>query len=92
MVQNELLKGHLGITKELLAYHSVQKHFQIGCEDGGDKLLLVCFLFHADFKNLHFLYCPMKFIRSKLQIVERQCFCENVFSCALCNNFLLSRV
>ena len=42
VVQNDLLKGHLGITKELLAYHSVQKHYQVGCEEGGEKLLLVC--------------------------------------------------
>lgn len=56
-VQNELLKGHLGITKELLAYHSVQKHYQVGCEDDGEKLLLVSIskLNHDNF--LYILHC-----------------------------------
>ncbi|XP_057300867.1 probable ubiquitin carboxyl-terminal hydrolase FAF-X [Hydractinia symbiolongicarpus] len=40
VVEHELLEGHLGITKELLAYHSIQKRYSIGCEDGGDKLLV----------------------------------------------------
>lgn len=40
-MEHELLEGHLGITKELLAYHSIQKRYSIGCEDGGDKLLVV---------------------------------------------------
>ena len=41
IVENELLEGHLGITKELLAYHSVQERFTIGTEEGGNKLLEV---------------------------------------------------
>lgn len=36
---NELLKGHLGITKELLSYHPTQTRYSIGCEEGGDQLL-----------------------------------------------------
>ena len=40
-MEHELLEGHLGITKELLAYHSVQERFTIGTEEGGNKLLEV---------------------------------------------------
>ncbi|XP_066928951.1 ubiquitin carboxyl-terminal hydrolase 9X-like [Clytia hemisphaerica] len=38
-VNNELLKGHLGITKELLAYHSINTRLSIGSEEGDQKLL-----------------------------------------------------
>ncbi|XP_065644318.1 ubiquitin carboxyl-terminal hydrolase 9X isoform X4 [Hydra vulgaris] len=34
-----LLEGHLGIIKELLQYHSIQKRYHIGCEEGGEKLI-----------------------------------------------------
>lgn len=40
-VNNELLKGHLGITKELLSYHPTQTRYTIGCEEGSEKLLKV---------------------------------------------------
>ena len=40
-VNNELLKGHLGITKELLAYHSINTRLSIGSEEGDQKLLKV---------------------------------------------------
>lgn len=36
----ELIEGHLGVTKELLAYQSIQKRQQIGCGEGGDDLLM----------------------------------------------------
>jgi len=37
-----LLEGHLGITKELVAMQSVQKRFYIGAENGGCGLIKVC--------------------------------------------------
>lgn len=37
-----LLEGHLGITKELVAMQSVQKRFFIGAENGGCGLIKVC--------------------------------------------------
>jgi len=36
-----LLEGHLGITKELIAMQSVQKRFFIGAENGGCGLIKV---------------------------------------------------
>jgi len=37
-----LLEGHLGITKELVAMQSVHKRFYIGAENGGCGLIKVC--------------------------------------------------
>jgi len=37
-----LLEGHLGITKELVAMQGVQKRFYIGAENGGCGLIKVC--------------------------------------------------
>jgi len=37
-----LLEGHLGITKELVAMQSVQKRFFIGAENGGCGLIKAC--------------------------------------------------
>jgi len=44
-----LLEGHLGITKELVAMQSVQKRFYIGAENGGCGLIKVC---------VAIVYCP----------------------------------
>jgi len=44
-LNNELLKGHLGITKELLSYHSTHTRYMIGCEEGGQQLLKVCLFY-----------------------------------------------
>jgi len=43
-----LLEGHLGITKELVAMQSVQKKFSIGAENGGCNMIkvVVCFIEH----------------------------------------------
>ena len=41
VVENELLEGHLGITRELISYQTPQKKHQIGCEPGGRLLLKV---------------------------------------------------
>ena len=40
-----LLEGHLGITKELVAMQSVQKKFAIGAENGGQNMIKVLVLF-----------------------------------------------
>ncbi len=40
-VQNELLEGHLGITRELLSYQTAQKKYLIGSDPEGHKLLRV---------------------------------------------------
>jgi ubiquitin carboxyl-terminal hydrolase 9/24 len=36
-----LLEGHLGVTKELVAMQSVQKKFSIGAENGGCNMIKV---------------------------------------------------
>ena len=41
VVNNELLEGHLGITRELLSYQSSQKKFLIGSKPDGHNLLKV---------------------------------------------------
>ena len=41
-IEDCLLEGHLGITKELVAMQSVQKRFYIGAENGGCGLIKVC--------------------------------------------------
>jgi hypothetical protein len=40
-----LLEGHLGITKELVAMQSVQKKFAIGAENGGCNMIKVFIVF-----------------------------------------------
>ncbi|XP_065055791.1 probable ubiquitin carboxyl-terminal hydrolase FAF-X isoform X1 [Rhopilema esculentum] len=39
IVNNELLEGHLGITRELLSYQTPQKRYFIGSDPDGHKLL-----------------------------------------------------
>ncbi|KAI5613502.1 putative ubiquitin carboxyl-terminal hydrolase FAF-X isoform X3, partial [Silurus asotus] len=38
-VEETILEGHLGITKELLAFQTPEKKFYIGCEKGGANLI-----------------------------------------------------
>lgn len=47
-VDNALLEGHLGITRELLSFQTPDKKFHIGAEKGGLDLIRVCvhFPFH----------------------------------------------
>lgn len=40
-VEEALLEGHLGITRELLAFTSPEKKFNIGSENGGADLVRV---------------------------------------------------
>ena len=40
-VEDTLLEGHLGITRELLAFQSADKKYQMGSEKGGANLVKV---------------------------------------------------
>ena len=40
-VQESLLEGHLGITKELLAFQPSDKKYNMGSENGGANLIKV---------------------------------------------------
>lgn len=41
IVEDALLEGHLGITRELLAFQSPEKKYNIGSEKGGSNLIRV---------------------------------------------------
>lgn len=44
-MEETILEGHLGVTKELLAFQTPEKKFCIGCEKGGANLIKVlCFI------------------------------------------------
>jgi len=43
-VEEALLEGHLGITKELLSLQSPEKKYHIGAEKGGPNLIKVCLI------------------------------------------------
>uniref|UniRef100_A0A2K5PFG1 ubiquitinyl hydrolase 1 n=1 Tax=Cebus imitator TaxID=2715852 RepID=A0A2K5PFG1_CEBIM len=38
-IEETILEGHLGVTKELLAFQTSEKKFHIGCEKGGANLI-----------------------------------------------------
>lgn len=40
-IEDALLEGHLGITRELLAFQTPEKKFSIGSEKGGSNLIKV---------------------------------------------------
>ena len=40
-VEDALLEGHLGITRELLAFQSPEKRYHMGSEKGGSNLIKV---------------------------------------------------
>uniref|UniRef100_A0A2K5I4N4 ubiquitinyl hydrolase 1 n=1 Tax=Colobus angolensis palliatus TaxID=336983 RepID=A0A2K5I4N4_COLAP len=40
-IEETILEGHLGVTKELLAFQTSEKKFHIGCEKGGANLIKV---------------------------------------------------
>lgn len=43
-VEDAFLEGHLGITRELLAFQSPEKRYHIGSEKGGSNLIkVVCY-------------------------------------------------
>jgi len=45
-VEESLLEGHLGITKELLAFQSAEKKYLMGSQQGGINLIKVCCTFN----------------------------------------------
>jgi ubiquitin carboxyl-terminal hydrolase 9/24 len=51
-VEETLLEGHLGITRELLAFQSAEKKFQMGSQQGGANLIKVS-LHLNDYRELH---------------------------------------
>lgn len=40
-MEETILEGHLGVTKELLAFQTQEKKYYIGCEKGGANLIKV---------------------------------------------------
>ena len=40
-VEDALLEGHLGITRELISFQNSQKKFFIGADNGGHNLIKV---------------------------------------------------
>lgn len=40
-VEETILEGHIGVTKELLAFQTAEKKYYIGCEKGGANLIKV---------------------------------------------------
>lgn len=40
-MEETILEGHLGVTKELLAFQTPEKKYYIGCENGGANLIKV---------------------------------------------------
>uniref|UniRef100_A0A2K5I4A0 ubiquitinyl hydrolase 1 n=1 Tax=Colobus angolensis palliatus TaxID=336983 RepID=A0A2K5I4A0_COLAP len=47
-IEETILEGHLGVTKELLAFQTSEKKFHIGCEKGGANLIKVSSVFLVD--------------------------------------------
>lgn len=54
-VEETILEGHLGVTKELLAFQTPEKKYYIGSEKGGANLIKVP-LHTTVFKNVVPLY------------------------------------
>ncbi|XP_056292255.1 probable ubiquitin carboxyl-terminal hydrolase FAF-X isoform X5 [Pseudoliparis swirei] len=57
-VEETILEGHLGVTKELLAFQTPEKKYYIGCEKGGANLikeLIDDFIFPASNVYLQFM-------------------------------------
>ncbi len=52
-VEEALLEGHLGVTKELLTFQTSDKKFLIGSEKGGNNLIKVRFLKTSDLWWIH---------------------------------------
>ena len=40
-MEEPLLNGHLGVTRELLQLQTAEKKFQVGSQDGGSNLITV---------------------------------------------------
>lgn len=53
-VEETILEGHLGVTKELLAFQTPEKKYHIGCEKGGAGLIKVSLLSRSCCSLLNF--------------------------------------
>lgn len=60
-VEEPILEGHLGVTKELLTFQTPEKKFHIGCEKGGANLIKVSSKFWH-YTNYHDLLSVSKSI------------------------------
>lgn len=47
-VEETILEGHIGVTKELLAFQTAEKKYYIGCEKGGANLIKVNFIVYLN--------------------------------------------
>ena len=50
-VEEALLEGHLGVTKELLTFQAPDKKYHIGSEKGGNNLIKVSSYQHVEFQK-----------------------------------------
>ncbi|CAB1346501.1 unnamed protein product, partial [Coregonus sp. 'balchen'] len=53
-VEETILEGHIGVTKELLAFQTSEKKYYIGCEKGGANLIKMTSFFPAS--NVYLQY------------------------------------
>jgi ubiquitin carboxyl-terminal hydrolase 9/24 len=64
-VEDPILEGHLGVTKELLSFQSPEKKYHIGCKTGGANLVKVSFF---TFVTVSAGMCILKYMSSFLLI------------------------
>ena len=69
VVEEALLEGHLGITRELLSLQSAEKKYNIGSEKGGSNLIKVSLSY------LLFSVLCSKIEQKMFQVVARDIFC-----------------
>lgn len=51
-MEETILEGHVGVTKELLAFQTAEKKYYIGCEKGGANLIKVTALLLCTFEKV----------------------------------------
>lgn len=52
-MEETILEGHIGVTKELLAFQTAEKKYYIGCEKGGANLIKVSHIVLVYFNSSH---------------------------------------
>jgi len=92
-VEESLLEGHLGITKELLAFQSAEKKYLMGSQQGGINLIKVCCTLNLC--QIYFLNCqnlpsqlsnlPSQLPKSTISAVKSTIltFKSTVFNCQI---------
>lgn len=58
-VEETILEGHLGVTKELLSFQTPEKKYHIGCEKGGANLIKVSSC--SDLQSFFFFFLNLCF-------------------------------